>query len=80
MSPIPMPVHICIPLSYALFMHYLHVFLLQNGRTPLHYAAAEGHIAVVQALLEDPRVNLREKDNVRDILRYAVQSGGSFLA
>lgn len=30
---------------------------LQNGWTPLHVAAYEGHATVVQALLEDPRVS-----------------------
>lgn len=38
---------------------------LQAGRTPLHFAAGEGHTLVVQALLRDPRVSTRDKDKVR---------------
>ena len=38
---------------------------MQDGSTPLHVAAMEGHMSVVQALLGDPRVNPGETDEVR---------------
>ena len=37
----------------------------QDGCTALHWAADRGHLPVLQALLRDPRIDPREKDNVR---------------
>lgn len=38
---------------------------MQRGWTTLHRAAKKGHTAVVERLLQDPRVDPAEKDNVR---------------
>jgi len=38
---------------------------LQNGLTPLHYAAAMGHTLGVHALLGDPHVDPGERNEVR---------------
>ena len=39
-----------------------HVFYLQNGRTPLHEAAAAGHLNVVQYLVSSGAdVNMKDK-------------------
>lgn len=38
--------------------------LRQELRTPLHYAALQGHLEVVQFLAEEARVDVKKTDNV----------------
>jgi len=45
-------------------MFTLSPLFLQFDRTPLHWAAWEGHATIVQTLVEDPRVCPGEKDKV----------------
>lgn len=47
----------------SLVVHYM-----QNGYTPLHYAAEHGHLPVVQALIRDPRVDPGEAGKVWGIV------------
>ncbi|KAK2771388.1 ankyrin repeat domain-containing protein 28 [Colletotrichum kahawae] len=45
-------------------------------RTPLSYAAAGGHVPVMGALLDDPRVTIRESDeNADSALHWAAKEG-----
>jgi len=50
---------------------------LQTGCTPLHWAAEEGHLPVLQALLRDPRVDPGARDKVRTQGRDGAVTAGA---
>jgi len=44
--------------------HYIDVFLLQLGRTPLHYACWYGHLEIVNFLVSNSHADISTTDNV----------------
>ena len=69
--------------TYTMYFEYDDItmcfVLLQNGWTPLHFAAFNDHVVVIEYLL-DKGVKINHKDNVRylmysQILKYMYMYG-----